>query len=50
MHVRASLRKMSSEAFRGQVWGLGLSCSRFTCDPKPYNTVGYDPLVRGSNP
>ena len=21
-----------------------------TCDPKPYKTVGYDPLIRGSNP
>ena len=21
-----------------------------TCDPKPYRIVGYDPLIRGSNP
>ena len=26
--------------------GLGAKGLEFTCDPKPYKIVGYDPLIR----
>ena len=36
--------------FVAKVACLGEVIEAATCDPKPYKIVGYDPLIRGSNP